>query len=1014
MNKRRGQNNKSAKGKSRRKQSKKASQDNKKASFSIESLEPRILLSATWVDAETPDSSAETTTTDSAEMELNLAAPPESTGGDAESDDAGTGGLFGDIAEDTVTIEAPDSAAIESSTDASGDSAGTTSVESTESTEDNSTLENTNDIEGTYAPNSPQTESTEDTDSSSTTKSVDTGSESDTDSDSSHSIDSGDATLDAGHAGGDGSVSDESETTNDSPPTSEHETVLKEDASAEDGTEEDDVSAGVPDEESAEPLKIVLIDSTLDDVSTLRASVDSDAIVIDYDGANTSMADVLGQVETFAQGQNAQIESLSILSHGSGGQFDLGNEVVSEDMTADQRAAWQSLADNFTDAANIYAYGCNVVDGSGEGQDLLNLLSGLTGTEVFGSTDLTGAGGDWQLEAVSVGGEAELAAGITTELSDAALADYDSSLADGLPAGSTVTWDGEASGDDDFSNASNWEGDSAPGSDKTLVFNATSTDDAEFDASFGSTIGGLTLDAGYTGTVSLSQDIVIEGDLVLNAGQLDLNGHTITVTGNVTINGGDFDHETGTLQLTGGADQTISGNGEEIGSLTINKPSGTVTIDQDLRIDGNYDVQAGTVDATSATIEFEGYKTDINAGNTTFGNVVLDVSNTTDIVSDVNINGNLTIENASTLNGSTISVGGNIVSNDSSIGGTTTVTLNGTGDQSISGTGDVNNLIINKPSGTATFSQDMTLSGNFTHTAGTVDASSVTIEFEGYKTDIDANGITFNNVVLDVSNTTDFVSDLNINGDLTIQAAATLNGSNINVSGNVVSNDSSIGGTTTVTLNGTGDQSISGTGDVNNLVINKPSGTATFSQDMTLSGNFTHTAGTVDASSVTIEFEGYKTDIDANGITFNNVILDVSSTTDFVSDLNVDGDLTIQAAATFNGSNINVTGNVVSNDSSIGGTTTVTLNGTGDQSISGTGDVNNLVINKPSGTATFSQDMTLSGNFTHTSGTVDASSVTIEFEGYKTDIDANGITFNNVVLDVSSTTDFVSDLNVDG
>ncbi|MGB0716033.1 MAG: PKD domain-containing protein [Phycisphaerae bacterium] len=215
----------------------------------------------------------------------------------------------------------------------------------------------------------------------------------------------------------------------------------------------------------------------------------------------------------------------------------------------------------------------------------------------------------------------------------------------------------------------------------------------------------------------------------------------------------------------------------------------------------------------------------------------------------------------------------------------------------------------------------MTLSGNFTHIAGTVDASSVTIEFKGYKTDIDASGITFGNVKLDVSGTTDFVSNLNVNGDLTVDNAATLNGGTINVSGNVTSNDTSISGSTNLTLNGTGNQSMAGSGDFNNLTINKPSGTVTFTENAVLTGDFTHTAGNVDAGSVTIEFEGYGTEIAAGSITFGDVVLDVSGTTDFANDLVIDGDVTVQNASTLNGSKIYASGSLTEVDSSYGGTT---------------------------------------------------------------------------------------------
>ncbi|PHS11806.1 MAG: hypothetical protein COA78_08945 [Blastopirellula sp.] len=181
--------------------------------------------------------------------------------------------------------------------------------------------------------------------------------------------------------------------------------------------------------ESTDPLDIVLIDSSLTDVDVLVDAVDESAIVLLYDGVNGMIIDVLAQVEALSETSGSEIASLSILSHGDGGQFDLGGQVVTTEMTAEQESAWRSLADNFTDDANIYVYGCEVVDGSGEGQQLLDALSLLTGTEVYGSIDTTGLGGDWDLEAVSIGGEDELAEGVIVPFDEAALSTYEGTLA---------------------------------------------------------------------------------------------------------------------------------------------------------------------------------------------------------------------------------------------------------------------------------------------------------------------------------------------------------------------------------------------------------------------------------------------------------------------------------------------------------------------------------------------------------------------------------------------------------
>jgi len=103
-----------------------------------------------------------------------------------------------------------------------------------------------------------------------------------------------------------------------------------------------------------DPIDVVLIDSSLSDVEVLLDVVDEEAITIPYDGVDGTIIDVLAQVEEVAEGSGSKIPSLSILSHDSGGQFDLGGEVVTTEMTTEQRAAWRSLTDSFSEDADIY------------------------------------------------------------------------------------------------------------------------------------------------------------------------------------------------------------------------------------------------------------------------------------------------------------------------------------------------------------------------------------------------------------------------------------------------------------------------------------------------------------------------------------------------------------------------------------------------------------------------------------------------------------------------------------
>ena len=296
---------------------------------------------------------------------------------------------------------------------------------------------------------------------------------------------------------------------------------------------------------------------------------------------------------------------------------------------------------------------------------------------------------------------------------------------------------------------------------------------------------------------------------------------------------------------------------------------------------------------------------------------------------------------------------GNVTTLDYSVGGDATIILDGSGDQTIGangGSGELHDLTINKTSGTVTFTDHIEISGDFTHTTGTVDTSSATIEFQGTNTNIDAASIDFSNVVIQTGGTTNFVGGLNVEGDLTIESASTLSGGDIHVAGDLTSLDYSVNADVQIILDGSGDQTIGangGLGEVHDLTINKTSGTVTFADHIQISGDLTHTAGTVDTATSTIEFQGSDTSIDSSNIDFNNVIIDAGGTTNFVGGLNVEGDLTIESAGTLSGGDIHVAGDLTSLDYSVNADVQIILDGSGDQTIGangGLGEVHDLTI----------------------------------------------------------------------
>lgn len=151
-----------------------------------------------------------------------------------------------------------------------------------------------------------------------------------------------------------------------------------------------------------------LVDDLPDDVYLLTVRAGDDAL-----GAISRALNELGRVD-----------SIQIFSHGSAGQFSLGDDTFTAGSlraAAGELASWR-LA--LTAGADIQLYGCSV--GAGEsGRALVNEIARWTGADVGASDDDTGSasrGGDWRLEVTAGNVDRALA------LSPAAVADFDALL----------------------------------------------------------------------------------------------------------------------------------------------------------------------------------------------------------------------------------------------------------------------------------------------------------------------------------------------------------------------------------------------------------------------------------------------------------------------------------------------------------------------------------------------------------------------------------------------------------
>ncbi len=265
--------------------------------------------------------------------------------------------------------------------------------------------------------------------------------------------------------------------------------------------------------------------------------------------------------------------------------------------------------------------------------------------------------------------------------------------------------------------------------------------------------------------------------------------------------------------------------------------------------------------------------------------------------------------------------------------------------------------------------------------------------------------------------------------NLTGSSYATMNTGTIDVLGdiNITNTATGGGGTTTINIDGTGTQNINGSsasgyGALPIVVINKTSGTLNLFANISFAGNLTYTAGTINAGTSTVfivnsltitgTFSVYNFTIDGT----TAITLKVASG----STVTVANILDLENAANniiINTGTLAVQGNLTNNNTAVGGggTGTILIDGAASQNITSTGVIDQgklpaVTISNTGGTVTFPSLITVTGNWTYTSGTLDVTTnnATVVFENTLTITGThtlNNVTFNaNAVYTISIAT----------
>lgn len=215
--------------------------------------------------------------------------------------------------------------------------------------------------------------------------------------------------------------------------------------------------------------------------------------------------------------------------------------------------------------------------------------------------------------------------------------------------------------------------------------------------------------------------------------------------------------------------------------------------------------------------------------------------------------------------------------------------------------------------------------------------------------------------------------NLTINGDLTLSEGTTGRAINLNIGTGTVNILGTLtqSGNASIIFTGAGNLNIGGNFNYTNGVFTPASGTVTYN------GTLNQNVGTVSYNNLTISMTAGATAIVTSALTINGNLNITSGEFDSNAAISIAGNVTIASGTVFQnnstvtvGGNWNNSGSFTSNSSG----TSVVFNGAGAQNISAT-TFNNLEFNKPVGTiATLTGNVTIRGNLTGTSGTLDIQS----------------------------------------
>lgn len=435
-------------------------------------------------------------------------------------------------------------------------------------------------------------------------------------------------------------------------------------------------------------------------------------------------------------------------------------------------------------------------------------------------------------------------------------------------------------------------------------------------------------------------------------------------------------------------------------NLTV---SGDVTLDTGVTTTGS----GGLIVNSSASLTSNGRALGVNLSFTA-------TTATYTLLDEWTVNGNVqvgtTANGTQTINGFTIYCGRNLVmaSNSSArvVTGSTYFVMNGKGTISSSGG-------VFRPQLTINTSDTITFSGLFyygydtlTYLSGVVKNSSATLYISGGAAVINTPGVNWNNFTVGAAVT--LLADLYVDGTLTV--SANINGNfNVYASGNLVTSASQSGTLVpNIILDGKCTWSSTGSFYLRNTLLINTADTVTLSGIVYYAGDtLSYVTGALKVTGSTLTLQGAIVDLKKKGL--NNVTIS-TGVSQILDTLFVNGTLAV-SGATIDGNPIVCSGGLTATASTVSGTSSIVLAGTG--TWSGNFVIRNPIVISTSGTITISGAVAYNtGTFTYLSGSVVTTGSTLNVATSAT-FDTPGLNWNNVTLSGGTFT-MSSDISVLG